>query len=223
MERLGRERDAADQQEPDIEPEPEEQGAPGWAERNGIDLNEVTADASDKKEYEELQKKIDDDPLGRRAHDYGTDVWTVMRPVVPEHEDGGFGSAPPGSEISNALEIIWALAHTIGAKVHRAISSLAFNDTEEIDGDPIQNDANGSAKVARLAIADSLAAWTIVREAGVIDPLASEYLIGNLKQVEFDLTARFPYAIGFVRPGFDEEIPGIVRPWTIMATEEDPD
>jgi hypothetical protein len=37
------------------------------------------------------------------------------------------------------------------------------------------------------------------------------------------LADRFPLAMAFVRPGFDEEIPGLVRPWSITPDDDDDD
>jgi hypothetical protein len=192
-----------------------------WAERHDIDLNDVTMSASETRAYEQLQERIHNDPLGKRAREYGNDIHRVMESLVPAERGGGFGRAAPGSELSNAVEDIWSLAFTIGVKTHRAISSLEHNKEEDFEMDSVQTDANGSAKVARVAIAQSLAAWKIVEPAGLIDPGLAKYLRGNLERIESELSERFPLAMGFVRPGFDEEIPGIVRPWSIMPDEDD--
>ena len=214
--------------DPDVPPqeekdEPDTPRIPGWAERHGIDLNEPTMDATDTKAYEQLEERIHNDPLGKRAEEYGMDVWNVMRSLVPAERNAGFGGAAPGSDLSNAVEDVWGLALTIGAKTHRAISSFEHNKEAEFETDAVQTDANGSAKVARLAITRSLAAWKIVEPAGLIDAGLAEYLRETLGRIESELTERFPLAMAFVRPGFDEEIPGLVRPWSIMPDEEDED
>jgi hypothetical protein len=202
----------------DVETEPESSPVVGWAERHGIDLNDIQLDASDTKAYEELRAKIDNDPLGLRAHDYGMDVWAVMRPHLENDSPAG----PVWSaEVAEAIRDVWGLALTIGAKTHRAVGSFEHEREEEIETDAVQTDANGSAKVVRLAIVTSLAAWEIVRGAGVMDAGLIDHLVENLKQIEAELTARFPLALAFVRPGFDERIPGIVRPWSIMPDEEE--
>ena len=69
----------------------------------------------------------------------------------------------------------------------------------------MQNDWNGSAKVARLAIAESIGAWRTLFEAGDTPIDASiRRTAGLLEQMDGDLAARFPLAMEFVRPGFDE-------------------
>jgi hypothetical protein len=213
---------------PEVPTEEEEEGTrhvEGWVERHGIDLDDLTMDASETKAYEQFEERIKNDPLGKRARAYDTDVWQVLQTMMPAEREGGWGGAAPGSELSNALGDTWGLALVIGAKTNRAISSLEYNKHEDFafEEDAIQTDANGSAKVARLAITSSLAAWAIVQSAGLLDPGLVSYLTANLRQIESELTDRFPLAMAFVRPGFDEEIPGIVRPWSIMPQEDDED
>jgi hypothetical protein len=220
------------EESPDAEPQPDEPNEEemketvaarmeSWAERHGIDLNDITMDASETKAYEELEQRIHNDPLGKRARHYDRDVWEVLQKMAPAERDGGWGGAAPGSELSNAIGDVWGLALVIGAKTNRAISSFEHNKDRNFEVDPIQSDANGSAKVARLAIAESLAAWEVVQSAGLLDGGLISYLTVNLKQLEAELAERFPHAMAFVRPGFDEEIPGIVRPWSIMPDEDD--
>jgi hypothetical protein len=218
------------QSEPPSDPSTEEEEeqtrhVEGWAERHGIDLDDVTMTASEEKAYERLEAKIKADPLGKRASDYGHDVWQVMQTMLPAERDGGWAGAAPESELSKAVGDIWGLSMVIGAKTHRAISSFEYNQHEdfEFETDAIQTDANGSAKVARLAAANSLAAWAIVQSAGLLDAGLVAYLTANLKQIESELADRFPLAMAFIRPGFDEEIPGFVRPWSIMPDEDEED
>ena len=194
----------------------------GWAERHGIDLDDDTMDAAETKAYEQREERIQNRPLGKRsARVTGKISGNVMRSLVPLERGGGFGRAAPGSALSNAVEDVWGLALTISAKTSRAISSFEHNKEEDIETDPVQTDANGSAKVARLAIAQSLAAWRIVEPAGIIDPgLVEMPFVGLWSGFSWNSPERFPLAMAFVRPGFDEEIPGLVRPWSIMPDEE---
>ena len=110
---------------------------------------------------------------------------------------------------------------TIAAKTHRAIGSLEFNQDEEIEIDPVQNDANGSAKVVLIAIEQSTAAWSTMAQAGVLDSGLVKYLADELAFLENELSERFPFAMAFVRPGFDEEIAGVVRPWRLDPHDDE--
>jgi hypothetical protein len=207
--------EAADRSEPDPPP------IQGWAERQGIDLNDLEIDAGDIKSFEQLQAKVDTDPFVIHVHDYGADVWKVMQPLLQAQDASPTTGGALHKSVAEAVEDLWGLALTIGAKTHRAVSSAEYEKEEQIETDAVQNDANGSAKVAQLAIVQSLAAYEIVQGAGLIDAGLVEFLVANLKQIEMQLATRFPLAMAFVRPGFDEHIPGIVRPWSIMPEEED--
>ena len=105
--------------------------------------------------------------------------------------------------VKEAVEIVGWDAYLIGAKVHRALDGRdrAEHDDEE-DDDPVQNDWNGSAKVALISVRRSEAAWGVIAQA-IADPvpatLAAE--LGDLGRVVLE---RFPRALSFIRPGFDE-------------------
>jgi hypothetical protein len=207
--------------EPEMPPITEMQHIIGWTERHGIDLDDLEPDAADIKEYERREKRIDSDALVERARDYADDVYRVLRPLleIERHE------APTelGAEVAEAIGDVYGLSLRISVKVHRAISSFEFNKDEDLEVDPLQNDSNGSTKVVILAISETIAAWEIIQRASVIDAWLVNHLVETLKQIGADLSERFPLAMGFVRPGFDEEIPGLVRPWSLdpVADEEE--
>ena len=132
-------------------------------------------------------------------------------------EEGGSVRTEDGTRLD--ADPAWSPEHLLlAALVRCSLKSLRHHARwAKID----VSDANGSAKVARLAVAQSLAAWKIVEPAGLIDGGLAEYLRGSLERIESELAERFPLAMAFVRPGFDEEIPGIVRPWSIMPDDDD--
>src|SRR5262249_53794163 len=73
-----------------------------------------------------------------------------------------------------------------------------------VEDDPIQNDSNGSAKVALIAIDRSIAAWgrlssLLPEKAGGIMPILS-----HLEALRRQTEQTFPHARDFIRPGFDE-------------------
>jgi hypothetical protein len=105
--------------------------------------------------------------------------------------------------LKDALEEIQWYYFFIGAKVHRAVSGLTWNEFHGID--PIQNDANGSAKTALLAIDQSLKAWETTRRFFLekTDELLDIFVL--LRRLRRDLLAQFPQAYSFIRPGFDEK------------------
>ena len=102
-----------------------------------------------------------------------------------------------------ALEIAAWDATFVPAKLYRALVGRDSHDHgEDFDDDPVQNDWNGSAKVALMCLERSEAAWQMIAQAtGDVEPAAlAERIAGLRRQVE----KAFPNAPAFVRPGFDE-------------------
>jgi hypothetical protein len=94
----------------------------------------------------------------------------------------------------------------IGAKVSRAVSGVAIaRESGDPDDDRIQRDFNGSAKVALLGIAESRRAWTVLMAEGKATANGvPAQAVRMLDELDAGVRARFPRAMAFVRPGFDE-------------------
>jgi hypothetical protein len=135
--------------------------------------------------------------------------------------------------VSDAVDVIRWYQLFIAVKLMRALSGgdrvgdedfddadefLSFDltspteeDDEDVDYDAViarasRMDANGSAKIALVAIDRSIAAWSALQislpeKANTIKPL----LIG-LDRLRRSTEARFPRARDFIRPGFDENL-----------------
>ena len=107
--------------------------------------------------------------------------------------------------LREALETIGWYAGMVSAKVDRALNGLAEQDGLDDEEDPVQNDWNGSAKVARMAIAESQQAWDTLLLVGQAPPDAPlRQTREQLDRIDAELASRFPQAMAFVRPGFDE-------------------
>ena len=130
-------------------------------------------------------------------------------------------SSGNAAAIAAAVTDVTALAGSIGAKIYRAISSSYLDyDLSQVGDHPVQNDANGSAKIALLMIEESKTAWNIITDTpSVLDRGLTRDLMARLEAIERDMRRRYPNAMSFVRPGFDEEIPGIVRPWAVEGDD----
>ena len=105
-----------------------------------------------------------------------------------------------GDPILREAMTVIAWDHTlIGAKLDRAMSSRHGGDD---DAHPIQNDANGSAKLALILIDRSEASWRAIAHATAGElPLM---MADHLAQLRAQVDSEFPDARRFVRPGFDE-------------------
>ena len=113
--------------------------------------------------------------------------------------------------LSTAMDTISWHALSIRAKTSRAVHGLIGQRLEppgpEDDDwreDPVQNDANGSAKLCRLIVAESLAAWESLMHAGQADGVPA-VMIKRLAELDALLAKTFPRAMEFIRPGFDED------------------
>jgi hypothetical protein len=181
------------------------------AEREGIDKDQSTSPTDDAMD---TRIALVDDPLVTKARQYGLAAHRLLQALEAGEEPR---TASP--EVREAIESILWLCTSISSKVFRAVASLERPFSP--DDHPTQNDAHGSAKVARLMIAESLAAWRVLNEAGCA-PIDSptRTIVETLERIDQDLSERIPRAMEFVRPGFDEPIPGSVRPWSLAVDDE---
>lgn len=105
--------------------------------------------------------------------------------------------------VRDAFEIASWDCHLIAAKLHRALGGRDEAEHGWFTGDdPIQNDWNGSAKVALISLDRSIIAWnTIAVTTADADAVA---IAERLQALRVDVDRAFPNARRFVRPGFDE-------------------
>lgn len=121
---------------------------------------------------------------------------------LQRHHDGMVASADPF--VREALDIVAWDAYFIGAKLHRALDGRdrAQHGEDECEDHPVQNDWNGSAKVALISLERSELAWRVIGDAtGNNRASALGDAVGHLRRIVLD---EFPNAMTFVRPGFDE-------------------
>jgi hypothetical protein len=167
------------------------------ARREGIELSLTPEELAEaEREQAEQDRVLDADPLVALARRYWSTTWPIVQalgPIVAERGDAAS---------IEAVSRVGELCGLIASKIYRAISGA--NEPEFDDADA-QNDANGSAKVARLVISDSRAAWRVLMEVGRAAangvPAA---LVRVLDELDASLAARFPHAMEFMRPGFDD-------------------
>lgn len=174
-----------------------------WCEREGVDFDKLQVEANSEAMEAESARLDDDvrgDPLFELALDYTTAACAVvsgLERLAPFHE------WPP--VVREALETIGWHASLVSMKVGRALFGFAGREASGGDEDPIQNDWNGSAKVARLAIAESQRAWDTLLLVGQAPPDAPlRQTRERLDRIDAELASRFPQSMAFIRPGFDE-------------------
>jgi hypothetical protein len=175
------------------EPQPE----PEWL--ADLEVAAPTADemADFERESREREARISDMPLMRLA-------WActmLARPWLSARSEALLRAADP--VLREALEVVGWDATLITAKLRRALNGRdRFVRDDDGDDEPIQNDWNGSAKVALLCLERSEAAWRVIAQStGDATPAGIADTHADLQR----MTRReFPDVMRFRRPGFDD-------------------
>ena len=112
------------------------------------------------------------------------------------------GDAPRTKEVGDALlEVNWYL-DLIHSKIRRALYGY-YIYSDKINATQEEDDYNGSAKVALLAVEISQNAWMVLRERLSNFESNISHLIVVLEQLGLEIDHFFPKARYFKRPGFD--------------------
>lgn len=187
------------------------------AEDMGIDLDDIDLDDIDldeSAEYRENRReKAENHPLSVITKKYGQEVNKWFEKSEPEFESRGVQLGQKvemglpeedireeADQLQNLVEIVHWYQHQIWVKSMRALQGKF----DEFEIDPVQNDANGSAKVAFIGISRSMAAWAELYNEfpGMEDETLP--ILARLEKCKSILEETFPEMHEFVRPGFDE-------------------
>jgi hypothetical protein len=180
-------------------------GRPRVVERAGVAMSRWLAGVEDvsvsaeesarwEREEDDRQVRLEGSSLMRTAKDLSMRAreWLVDQATALA---GGADAV-----LREALDVVQYDVHLFWVKLYRALDGRDRDD--EIDDDPVQNDWNGSAKVALICIERSDAAWrAIAASTSEPTPLAIADQFRDLRQA---IEQEFPNAWRFVRPGFDE-------------------
>jgi len=180
--------------------------------------------AADSAEYDREQARRDErrrhDPILREARAYADLVgawFEVESDGLRAHADALVRRAEVENvddisltELARILDAVDIVRHDsllIFVKLRRAIDGREDSERERWDEDPVQNDHNGSAKLALTCIDRSEGAWRAIDQwhpsGGGACALAEQ-----LAELRTAAEGRFPRARAFLRPGFD----GLVTP-----------
>ena len=113
-------------------------------------------------------------------------------------------------DVQSAVEVIRWYQFFIAAKIFRALMGgddelggvYPADNEDEIN--PAQTDANGSAKIALIAIERSLGAWRIVQSCVPDKTDSIAPMMATLANLRCGIEETLPLARDFIRPGFDE-------------------
>lgn len=119
-------------------------------------------------------------------------------------ESNGNVALRSDSPLADAIAVSRWDSYFVSVKLRRALRGQdEYHRGEAQHDDPVQNDWNGSAKVALISIRRSTTAWAAIA-AATADPDAAA-VAEQLRRLETETEHTFPDAWKFVRPGFDEE------------------
>lgn len=163
---------------------------------HALDEADVNAE-SDLAIWESRRRSREVDPLYQQARQYAGLTSALMTSLRPEIDATG------DPVLRTALDVIHWHTYAIQVKVRRALGGLL--DPLFEDDDPVQTDYNGTAKLVRLMIAESRDAWDVLLQSpGWVQPGRLAAMLDRLAILDAALARRFPRAMEFVRPGFDE-------------------
>jgi hypothetical protein len=182
------------------------------AEKEGIDLDAVLEE--DKDSLRQHRRNAKEHPCVKKAETYrkavgawldrikpalkakGEDLETQARLDLPDQDiEAEF------MELEDALAVIQWYFIFIGVKLVRAASHPESDDPDEIAFQ--EDDANGCAKVALIAMDRSLVAWTQMRLHLPEEGDAILDFLVQLERLRKATEAWLPEARAFVRPGLE--------------------
>jgi hypothetical protein len=178
------------------------------AEELGIDLDEIDTEGEEQSEAEK-NKRAEKHAAAKIAYDYTMEVNTWFEQSQALFEEKGYELAQmaqldlPREDVSNRaagigdfVEIIRWYQHQIYVKIMRALRGQM--DDFRLEEDPVQNDHNGSAKVALIGIERSIAAW-----GGLLKEFAEKedsilHLLVKLEKIRKHAENEFPHFRGLM-------------------------
>jgi hypothetical protein len=147
---------------------------------------------------EERRQRVDAVPVALAARAF---MRTAFR-WLQQHPDAGRSK---DEVVREAFEVAMHDHALIHVKLHRSLAGKEQHGTSDAESDdPVQNDWNGSAKVALLAIERSSEAWQVL--ASATSDHAAAALAAQLTDLRAEVERTFPDAWKFRRPGFDDTV-----------------
>ena len=199
-----------------------------WAQEAGLDLETLEAEAVQAdREQQRHDAKQHELSLSARRYAEMVERWFGEEFAVEQnvHDDttGKSKSTEDDIDVSDAIEVIRWYQFFVAAKVFRALLARDRPVTdEELTGEDIfsgaeldedeayiaavENDADGSAKIALIAIDRSSSAWRILQSSLPEKAESIVQMLLELERLRRATEQTFPNARDFIRPGFDEVI-----------------
>jgi hypothetical protein len=170
------------------------------AEESGIDLESLDSE-SDTERIRVSDEAVQGHVISRAAKSYGKMVEDWFR----ERGEHFFLTATvvdDGVNLEEAIEVIRWYQYFIAAKAIRAILGKMEEEKDGLNEFP--SDADGSAKIALIAIDRSIGAWAVIPHHFPLHAEIVLEIISFLDRLGQAIEETFPKARPFIRPGFDK-------------------
>ena len=197
-----------------------------WAEEEGIDLETLEGEVP-LADREQQRQDAKEHQLSLAARRYAKLVqgWFEQELAIERrvHDDttGAAHSVEEDIDVSDAIEVIRWYQFFIPSKIFRALMSFERQSSTgaKVPDKPCEaaepvademfveisgNHADGSAKIALIAIDRSLNAWHILQRSLPDKTDSIVPMLVTLDRIRNATEATFPKARDFMRPGFDE-------------------
>lgn len=186
------------------------------AAQHGIDLNTIAKDVEDIEAKEKrIHQNSKDHPLSKLSWNYSEAcrAWLKSQPGMLDKLEQLREGLTMGIEsvsdaktktktIKECLAVIQWYETFIHVKLMRALMArMNYNDLKE---EGYQNDSDGSAKIALLAVERSTQAWIQIYD--LLPDREDDFLniLAMLSKLKTMIAEEFPDAMKFKRPGFDD-------------------
>jgi hypothetical protein len=185
------------------------------AAERGIDLESIDLE-NVQEENDRLREESESHPLSQSAEQYikMVNVWFDREypqseqdlnadPIPTDSLSIDFEAQDRASQIQDAIDVIRWYQFQIAVKIIRGL----MNDPEEDDDETevtAQRDSDGSVKVALIGMERSISAWARLKDLVPDKSSGILLMMVHLEQLRRGTEQRFPDAMNFVRPGFDE-------------------
>lgn len=183
------------------------------AEEKGIDLNAID-DTAFEEEEKNLEEYADNHSLSIQSKEYSNLLikwFDENETTLKKHTEKinqaialGFANKESINEFSS-LEDAIKIIHWYSFQIHVKLMRALRHGEPDLDfEDSIQNDANGSAKVAVIGTERSLGAWGVLHRNLPEQEDEILQILLLLEKIRKEIFKTFPKVNEFVRPGFDE-------------------
>jgi hypothetical protein len=166
----------------------------------GIDLENL--DSVRDTESEGVKDEAAENHVICRAAKNYSDIVRDWFKKIEEFPFGIVTVAGQGVDLEEAFEVIRWYQYFIAAKVMRAIRGKKEEEEEE-GCDDFPTDADGSAKIALIAIDRSIGAWAVIPRYSRLHAESLSEIISLLDLLGQAVEETFPRARSFIRPGFE--------------------